>query len=618
MTGESLDILANNLDQLKALFPQVFTEGKLDLEKFKATFTDKIHIAGERYVLNWAGKADAFRALQIPATGTLLPQPEESVNFDEAENIFIEGENLEVLKLLQKAYYNKIKCIIIDPPYNTGNDSFIYPDSFKESRTEYEKRVGDKDEEGQWMKEGLFRKNSKDSGHFHSNWLSMMYPRLFLARNLLTDDGVIFVHIDDNEVHNLRLLMNEVFGEENFVASIIWQKKYSPQNDATYFSTMHDYIICVSRNKKQSKNEVFGFSLNLLERTEEQNARYLNIDKDHRGLWKPGDVLVKTYNEKYVYPITTPSGRTVLPPKGRCWRFSEEKFKELVNDNRIWFGNDGNGAPSVKRFLSEVKQGIVPSTLWLRLEVGDNQEAANELKELMNGLFFETPKPTRLIKRILELSTKANTNDIVLDFFGGSGTTAHAVMELNNLDNGNRSFIVVQLAENCDVTSEAYKAGYSTIANMSRERIKRAITKIANSNVTEFGFKSFKLTDSNFKLWRGKEVNEGNLETQLQLFTHPLEDDATSHGVLYELMLKAGIPLTAKVQVMQNSGEWFLIADGDLAIALNTATPEMIGAILQAKPARVLMLDACFANNDQLKTNTVLQMRDSGVEFKTI
>ncbi len=645
MNGESLNIQQDNLEKLKQHFPELFSEGQIDIEKFNAAFTGNINFANERYVLNWAGKADAFKTLQVPTTATLKPVPEESVNFDTTQNVFIEGENLEVLKVLQKSYYNKIKCIIIDPPYNTGNDSFIYPDSFKENRADYEKRVCDKDEEGFLMKEGFFKKNSKDSGHFHSNWLSMMYPRLFLAKNLLKDDGVIFVHIDDNEVHNLRLLMNEIFGEENFVASIIWQKKYSPQNDATYFSNMHDYVLCFAKIKKQVKTEVSGFSLNLLDRTAEQNARYSNPDNDKRGDWKPGDVLVKTYNEKYVYEIITPSGRSVLPPKGRCWRYSKERFKELVEDNRIWFGNEGNTVPSIKRFLTEVKQGIVPSTLWLRQEVGDNQEAANELKILMDGLFFETPKPTRLIKRILELSANSEEEDIILDFFAGSATTAQAVLELNKEDNGNRKFILVQLPEVTDENTEAYKAGYKTIAAISKERIRRVIKKM-QAEITEeekkkagqlnlgdknsipqhldLGFKAFKLSPSNFKIWRGNEITEENLTQQLDAFTNPVKESSQEQNMLYELMVKAGYELTDLIEVISfpvvegRNGAFYSINNGELIIALTEMSQTVIDHIIAAKPKKVITLDHLFAGNDQLKTNIVLQMKDAGVEFKTI
>jgi adenine-specific DNA-methyltransferase len=635
MNGTSLNIQEDNVEKLKTLFPDVFSEGKIDMEKFNATFSDNINFSNERYVLNWAGKGDAFKVLQIPTTATLNPHPEESVNFDTTQNIFIEGENLEVLKILQKSYYNQIKCIIIDPPYNTGSDSFIYPDSFKENKADYEKRIGDKDEEGYLMKEGMFRKNSKDSGHYHSNWLSMMYPRLFLAKNLLREDGVIFVHIDDNEVHNLRLLMNEILGEENFVASIIWQKKYSPQNDATYFSNMHDYIICFAKNKKQSKFEIGGFELNLLDRTDQQNARYSNPDNDSRGDWKPGDVLVKTYNEKYVYEITTPSGRIVAPPKGRCWRYSKEKFTELIRDNRIWFGVDGSASPSIKRFLSEVKQGVVPSTLWLRQEAGDNQEAANELKGLMGGLFFETPKPVRLIRKILELSTKPAEQDIVLDFFAGSGTTSQAVLELNQEDHGKRKFILVQLPELVDINSESYKEGYKSIADIGKERIRRSIKKIEKEKLEDqsekrfqidfnkneeqkpldLGFKCFKLTSSNFKVWRGTEIAEDNLVQQLDAFTNPVRKDALQENMLFELILKAGYLLTDKID---KKVEFYSIKEGELLIGIETMNQSIVNTMISLKPKKVITLDILFKNNDQLKTNTVLQMKDAGIDFKTI
>lgn len=654
MNGESLNIQQDNLNKLKEQFPNLFTEDKLDWEKLKAAFSDDINFSNERYILNWAGKADAFKALQIPTTATLKPAPEESINFDTTENIFIEGENLEVLKVLQKSYYNKIKCIIIDPPYNTGSDSFIYPDSFKENKEDYQKRIGDKDAEGYLMKEGMFRKNSKDSGHFHSNWLSMMYPRLFLAKNLLKEDGVIFVHIDDNEVHNLRLIMNEIWGEENFIASIIWQKKYSPQNDATYFSVMHDYILCFAKRKKQTKNEQEGFSLNLLDRTDSQNARYSNPDNDERGDWKPADMSVKTYSKEYDYPVTTPRGRIVNPPKGRSWVFGPDKFQEMVSDNRIWFGKDGNSVPSIKKFLTEVKQGIVPSTMWFREDVGDNQDAMKELKELFEYPPFETPKPTSLINRILELSTSNQENDIVIDFFGGSGSTAHAVLEKNLEDGGNRKFILVQLPELSEENSEAFKAGYKTIADISKERIKRAIKKIEKENskpkqlgldlgtnsigwaITEngissidLGFKVFKLTSSNFKIWRSDEINEDNLVQQLEAFTNPVHASSPEQNMLYELILKSGYLLTDKVEKYDivNEGldesqhiktSFYMIADGELIIALGKINPQVIELIIEQSPKKVIMLDNLFAGNDQLKTNTVLQMKDAGIDFKTI
>jgi len=625
MNGESLNITQDNLEKLKQLFPDVFSEGKIDMEKFKATFTDDINFNNERYVLNWAGKSDAFKTLQIPTTATLKPQPEQSINFDTTQNIFIEGENLEVLKVLQKSYYGKIKVVCIDPPYNTGNDSFVYPDSFKENKADYEKRIGDKDEEGYLMKEGLFRKNSKDSGHYHSNWLSMMYPRLFLAKNLLKDDGVIFITIDDNEVHNLRLLMNEIFGEENFVANVVWEKKFAPSNDAKWFSDNHDHILIYAKNKEL-------FRPYLLERNEEALNRYKNPDNDSRGNWVSGDMTVKTYNANYDYEIITPSGRSVAPPKGICWRFSKEKVAELIADNRVWFGESGDNVPRLKRFLSEVKEGITPLTIWYHKDVGHNQEAAQELRKLFEGaLYFETPKPVRLIKRIIYIASK--DHDIVFDFFGGSGTTAQAVLELNKEDGGNRKFILVQLPELCDEASEAYKAGYKTIADISKERIRRVINKMEKEKADEEkkkglfankvnqinqgtdGFKVFKLSSSNFKIWRGNEITEENLATQLDAFTNSVKEESKADNMLYELMLKAGYLLTDKVEAKQ---KFYSVKNEELIIALEEITNEIIDSIIAAQPKKVITLDNLFTGNDQLKTNTVLQMKDAGVEFKTI
>ena len=620
MNGESLNITQDNLDKLQTLFPDIFSEGKIDMEKFKATFSDDINFQNERYVLNWAGKADAFKVLQIPTTATLKPQPEQSINFDTTENVFIEGENLEVLKVLQKAYYGKIKVIEIDPPYNTGSDSFIYPDSFKENKADYEKRIGDKDEEGYLMKEGMFRKNSRDSGHYHSNWLSMMYPRLFLAKNLLRDDGVIFVHIDDNEVHNLRLLMNEIFGEENFVANIIWEKKFAPSNDAKWFSDNHDHILIYTKNKE-------SFKLNLLERSEEALNRYKNPDNDNRGVWVSGDMTVKTYNANYDFEITTPSGRKVSPPKGICWRFSKEKVAELISDNRVWFGENGSNVPRLKRFLSDVKDGVTPLTMWYHKDVGHNQEAAQELRKLFYGeLYFETPKPVRLIKRIIHIGS--NEGDIILDFFGGSGTTAQAVLEQNEEDGGNRKFILVQLPELTDESSEAFKANYKTIADISKERIKRAIKKIEkdikkNKNLfngeenktLDLGFKVFKLSSSNFKIWRSNEITEENLVPQLDAFTNPVKEESKTENMLYELMLKAGYLLTDNI-VMKD--KYYSINNGELIIALEEFNQALIDKIIAVQPHKVITLDNLFTGNDQLKTNTVLQMKDAGIDFKTI
>jgi adenine-specific DNA-methyltransferase len=628
MDGKSLDIQQTQLEKLKELFPEVISEGKVDWEKLKATLGEDITFSNERYVLNWAGKSDAFKVLQSPTTATLTPAKDESVNFDDTGHIFIEGENLEVLKVLQKSYYGKVKMIYIDPPYNTGNDHFIYPDRFSESKEDYLKRVGEKDEEGYLTREGMYRKNSRDSGHYHSNWLNMMYPRLFLARNLLKDDGVIFVSIDDNEVHNLRLLMNEIYGEENFVANIIWEKKFAPSNDAKWFSDNHDHILLYAKNKEDWRP-------NLIERDEKSLSRYKNPDNDPRGKWVSGDMTVKTYSAAYDYEITTPSGKTVRPPEGICWRFSKQKFEELRNDNRIWFGKEGSNVPRLKRFLSEVKEGITPMTIWKHKEVGHNQEAFQECRKLFEGKqFFDTPKPTRLLKKMIKIGS--DENDIILDFFAGSSSTSHAIFSLNKEEKANRKFICVQLPEKTEEKSEEYKAGYKTIADISKERIRRVIKKIESEQEAEkktkagklnfgdekevpkldLGFKVFKLQSSNFKIWRGNKFENGEqLEKQLDAFTDPVKEGSEEENMLYELLLKSGFDLNSRVA---NKGSYYVINGNEMAVVLTKMSEAIVNEIISLKPQKCIALDKLFAGNDQLKTNTVLQMRDAGIEFKTI
>ncbi len=646
MDGTSLTPEQEKIKALQQVLPEAFSEGKIDWEKLQAALGENINFANERYVLNWAGKSDAFKVLQTPTTKTLVPAKDESVNFDETEHIFIEGENLEVLKVLQKSYFGKVKMIYIDPPYNTGNDSFIYPDRFSETLKQYQERVGDKDEEGYMTKDGMFKRNSKENGQYHSNWLNMMMPRLYLVKNLLRQDGVIFVSIDDNEVHNLRLLMNEIFGEENFVASVIWEKKFAPSNDAKWFSDNHDYVLIFSKNKDLWRP-------NLLERNEEAINRYKNPDNDERGVWVSGDMTVKTYNANYDFEITTPSGRKVKPPEGICWRFSKEKVEELIGENRIWFGTDGSNVPRLKRFLSDVKEGITPMTIWKHKDVGHNQEAFQEVRKLFEGQqFFSTPKPNRLLKQIVSIGS--NSNDIILDFFAGSGTTAQAVMELNKEDSGNRKYICVQLPELTDEKSEAYKAGYKTIADICKERIRRASNKIQeeiNQEITklelritklqgelptdetkteienlkskinnpksqDLGFKVLKLEDSNFKQWQQIEGKDAKaLAEQMKLFVDPVSETATIENMVYELLLKSGKDLNSKIE---NNDGYFLVNGNELALILEKVSQEIITEVMSKHPKKVIALDKLFKDNDQLKTNTVLQMRDAGIEFKTI
>lgn len=629
MDGYSQTPQKERLETLRLLMPEVFDEGHIDWEKLKATLGENVNFANERYVLNWAGKSEAFRVMQQPSTATLVPCREESVDFDNTQNVFIEGENMEVLKVLQRSYFRKVKMIYIDPPYNTGSDSFIYPDKFSESKEEYLRRVGDKNEEGYMTRDGMFRKNAKENGQYHSNWLNMMMPRLYLAKNLLREDGVIFISIDDNEVHNLRLLMNEIFGEENFVAQLIWERAYAPKNDAKYISNSHDYILMYSK-------QIENFKIGRLARTEEANSRYSNPDNDPRGVWKPSDLSVKTYTPDNDYPITTPSGRIVEPPAGRCWSLSQNSFRERLQDNRIWFGAEGDSVPCIKRFLTELKfEGMAPTSILFYKEVGHSQEGAKEVTKLLDAGAFDSPKPVRLLKRLLTLAN-LDKDSIIFDFFAGSGTTAHAVMQLNEEDKSNRKFICVQFPELCEEKSEAYKAGYKTIAEISKERIRRAGAKIRKEvemeqaklkeqlsfdeeqtvTMPDLGVKVFKLSDSNFKQWRDiKGSDKEEWQQQILDFLDPVTENATIDNMVYELLLKSGKDLNSVIE--QKEG-YYLINGNELILMLESATQDMVNSVLAEHPDKVIALDRLFEGNDQLKTNTVLQMRDADIEFKTI
>jgi adenine-specific DNA-methyltransferase len=451
------------LQTLKKLYPDLFTNEQMpNIQEIIKIFNYAGVQETERYEFRWFGKSQAKRNAFTPSNATLVYDEDRSVNPDSSENLIIEGENLEVLKLLSGSYREKIKCIYIDPPYNTGKD-FVYSDNFTQDKKGYW-------EDAEVLENGVkIDTNTETDGRYHSNWLNMMYSRLLIARQLLKEDGVIFISIDDNEVHHLRKLCDEVFGEDNFVANIIWEKKFAPSNDAKWFSDNHDHILIYAKNKDIYRPF-------LLERSEEALSRYKNIDNDPRGVWVSGDMTVKTYSENNDFEIITPSGKKINPPKGICWRFSKDKINELIKENRVWFGESGDNVPRLKRFLTDVKDGVTPLTIWYHKDVGHNQEATQECRKLFEGeQYFDTPKPTRLLKRISQLSL--NENDIILDFFGGSGTTAHSIMDLNK-DGGNRKFILVQIPEATDEKSESYKAGYKKISDITIERNKRVITKI--------------------------------------------------------------------------------------------------------------------------------------------
>lgn len=608
----SHDVDAERLIALRALFPEAWSDGTLDVEKLAQLVGQSAAPKTERYGLSWAGKAEAHRVVQSLSTGTLRPAPQESVNFDTSGNLILEGDNLEVLKLLQKSYARRVKMIYIDPPYNTGNE-FIYPDNFREGLQTYLEYSG--------QVQGGVRQstNAETNGRYHSNWLNMMYPRLFLARNLLKDDGVIFISIDDHEVQNLRLMMNEIFGEENFVTTIVWQRRDTPANDVQGFSTYHEYVLCYARQRD-------AVTIGLVERTQEQIDIYKNPDADPRGVWTRSALTRPGSSEKDSYAIENPTGRKVYPPKGTSWRISKSTLKRFVEENRLWWGVTGDGdMPFQKRFLSEVKEGVVPTTWWDYKFAGSMRNAKNESRVLFDEPPFDYPKPSSLIRRILDISTHVKEQDIVLDFFAGSGTTAQAVLELNKEDGGNRQFILVQLPE------PTGNIEYSNIAEITKERVRRVIAKMNTAAESKLplddnpaqdrGFKVFKLDASNFKVWDGDAAQSGDaLAEQLRLYAEHRLPDRSSHDILFELLLKSGRPLSAPLEErLINNQTVFVVDGGALLIYLaDTVDENTLEQMIALSPEQVLCLDAGFEGNDQLKNNIVLQMKDAGISFRTV
>lgn len=542
----------------------------------------------ERYEFTWVGKNASRVEANTTTNKTLRPCIEESKDWDNTENLYIEGDNLEVLKLLQNSYFNKVKMIYIDPPYNTGND-FIYIDDFAQNIDEYEEAKGSFDEEGN----RLF-KNTDTNGRFHSDWCSMIYPRLVLARNLLANDGVIFISIDDNEQENLKKICDEVFGEKNFIAQVIWERAYAPVNLKKHFSENHDYIICYAKDIDKA-------ICNGLPRASEANDRYSNPDNDPRGIWKSDNLSVGPIVQSKIYEIITPGGRKVLPPEGYCWRLSKEKFKEFVKDNRIWFGKDGNNVPSIKRFLTEVKQSITPMTIWKYSEVGHSQDAKQNLKKLFDGKsFFDYPKSVELIKRCIQLYS--NESSIIIDFFSGSATTAHAVMQLNAEDGGKRKFIMVQLPEKTDEKSEAFKAGYKNICEIGKERIRRAGEKIKeeaglNGQDLDIGFRVLKLDSSNMKdiYYSADEYDQGMLEN-MQSNT---KEDRTDLDLLFGCLVDWGLELDKPYTTKKINGhKVHIYNDGDLVACFEKDLDmKTIDEIAKLQALRVVFSDNSFVDS---------------------
>ena len=597
---QSHDVIGSNTQKIAQLFPNCVTErlgkdGKpelaIDFEKLQAELSNEIIAEGEeRYQFTWPDKRAAVRLANTPTTMTLRPCREESVDFDNTQNLYIEGDNLDVLKVLRETYLGKVKMIYIDPPYNTGND-FVYNDDFAQGKDNFEQVSGLFDEEGNQTIDPMQR-NTESNGRFHTDWLNMIYPRLKVAKDLLTEDGAIFISIDDYEEDNLKKIVNEIFGERNFVACVAWQRNYAPISLKKFFSESHEYCYIYAKDLNQ-------FQMNLLPRSDKQNKDYKNPDNDPRGVWKVGNLTVGPAVEKQVYEIVGPTGRKFLPPSGYCWRFTKEKFEEMRKDNRIWFGIDGNNSPVPKLFLTEVQDGVTPMTLWSFEEAGHNQIATRELRDIFGASIFTSPKPLKYLTRYLQIGL--NKDSLILDFFSGSATTAHAVMKLNAEDGGNRKFIMVQLPEKTDEKSEAYKAGYKNICEIGKERIRRAGKKIKeeaglSALNLDTGFRVLKLDSSNMK-----DVYYTPQEFELQsLFNENVKADRTNEDLLFQVMLDLGIELSAKIECKQIAGKSVHFVDENYLVACfdRDVNESTITEIAKLQPIYFVMRDASAANDN--------------------
>ena len=589
-----------NFKKLAAMFPNAVTETidengevvrAIDKDVLMQEISCKVVDGNEeRYQFTWPDKKKSVLLANAPINKTLRPCREESVDFDTTENLYIEGDNLEVLKLLQETYLGKIKMIYIDPPYNTGND-FVYEDDFSQSTDEYLGNSGQYDEEGNRLV-----KNLDSNGRFHTDWLNMIYPRLKLAKDLLTDDGVIFISIDDNEQDNLKKCCDEVFGELNFMACVSWHRNYASANDAKTFSNVIDYILIYSKSQNYKRN--------LLPRTEKQNSMYKYDSNDGKGRWRSDNLSVRTYSANYDYPITNPNTGVVYnPPSGRCWITNKDTMQQWISEGRVFFGQTGQGAPQLKRYLNEVQDGVVPTTYWGYDDCGHNDEARKEIKALFDKPPFDSPKPTRLLKQIVQIG--ADKDSVILDFFSGSATTAHAVMQLNAEDGGKRKFIMVQLPEMTDEKSEAYKAGYNNIYEIGKERIRRAARKIAEENPDakfDGGFRVLKCDSSNMK-----DVYYNPSEYQRSIFSNledNIKEDRTPEDLLFQVMLDLGVLLSSKIEETEIAGKKVFNVEDNYLIACfdENVTDEVIKEIAQKKPYYFVMRDSGF-ESDSVATN---------------
>ena len=594
LDGLTLDLESANKDKLRAVFPECFTEGRLDIDKLLSLCGEYITDDFEKYEFKWKGKSDCLRLAQKRSTATLRPVPGDSVNWGTTQNLYIEGDNLEVLKLLQKSYFRKVKMIYIDPPYNTGND-FVYEDDFADPLARYKEVTAQ-----------TTKSNPETMGRYHTNWLNMMYPRLRLAANLLRDDGIIFISIDDTEAANLRKLCDEIMGEENFRSDISWQKRYTRSNNTVDFTTVIEHIFVYSKSS--------AFNVNLLPRTEAADSRYSNPDGDPRGVWK---------GASFLNPATPAQRPNLCYPITNAWRRSEDIYKELLADNRLYWGLDGKSAvPSIKMFLSEAR-GLTPINFWEHEYAGNTDEGTADLLALMGAKIFENPKPVKLIIRALEHATFLDQNDVILDFFSGSATTAHAVMQLNAEDGGNRRFIMVQLPEICAEKSEAARNGYPNICEIGKERIRRAGQKLIEAGKDiDTGFKVFRLDNSNLKLWDDTPIENGDLDSlfaRMDGIIDNLKPGRCEDDLVYEILLKMGYPLTADVAFMEMDGlTVYTVEQNSMLICLQPGvTAEVVEKLAALGPQKIVLAENALADNSAM-SNAHYLLENLGIELKIV
>ncbi len=649
MNGKSINPQEELLQQLKEQFPEVFSEGKIDPDKLKQTLGEQVSSGTERYGLNWAGKSNVFREIQKTTSATLAPLPQESVNFDTTKNLFIEGDNLEVLRILQRSYYGKIKMIYIDPPYNTGND-FIYNDNFKQDKTTYEAESGQRNDNGDLLKDTALRRNTRDNGHYHSDWLNMMYPRLFLARNLLRQDGLVFISMDDHEVHNLRIIMDEIFGEENFITQFVWNTDGHTDNQLDV-KINHEYIILYAKNSNRAKLEQVvdpntrkdsnlwkGYAENSITKNgpanppseielpigfpcsiDEISLESSDLPEGYFSDVKKLGYISRQITEKWSasYPVrigklTVKNSKLLAPCKLFSGWANVNKLKQFIENNCNPIMDNGD---RLSFFLSE--KGVLyyrrerekaRNILSVLRNFGTTEKMRSELEK--NGIIFDYPKPKDLISYLISIGS--GKNDLVMDFFAGSATTAHALIELNEKDGQDRNFIMVQLPEKIDENSEAFRLGYRTISEISIERIRKIASQV--------GVKFFRLKASNFEVWNQSVVNPMQLTQQLKLSVENTSPDANQSNLLYELILKSGLELTEPVKRSEQAGvTYFVVGNNKLVVCLKgTVTRDFIDFLERGKPAKVIFLERVFANNDDLKTNTILNLERADIDFKVV